>query len=186
MTMTKMYPGMNCNSIEFFVLDSMAKAIHKGKVIDFTEIPLGIIELLREEIKKDKEVNLILHDLYPDSEWKRLEQFVSCRFGGLDFKSDITADGQLQDGEFWDCPKRGNCPHEGKLCKLPMVNDYRLTETDVKLMQLSTSEMTNEHIASELEMPLGSFHKAKAFIHSLLGVQTKQGITKVCIFFGLI
>ena len=52
MTMTKMYPGMSCNSIELFVLDSMAKAIHKGKVIDFAEIPLGIIELIKEEIKK--------------------------------------------------------------------------------------------------------------------------------------
>lgn len=184
--MNNLHPGMNCNSVEFFVVDSYAKAIHKGKVIDFTELPLGIIEMLKEEIKKDKEVNLILHDLHPTSQWKRLEQFVTCRFGGIDFQGDITPEGNLQDGEYWPCPLRGNCSHEGKLCKLPIVNGQRLTTQEVQLMQLSTTDKTNEVIAEEMEMAPGSFHKAKALLHKLLGVQTKQCITRICTHLNLI
>ena len=179
-------PGMVNNSLEVFVVENVTKAIHKGKVIDFTELPLGIIELLKEAIKNDKQVALALHDWHPFSQWKRIEQYASCRLGGLDYNDDITADGKFQDGEYWPCPKRGTCQYEGIICKLPIVNDHRLSPEDVKLMQLSTTEKTNEVIAEELDMPLGSFHKAKARIHQILGIQTKQGITKFCTYLNLI
>lgn len=182
---SNLLPGMVNNSLEFFVVENIVKAIISGKIIDFTEIPIGILELLREEINKDENVKLALLDMHPDSKWKRLEQFVTCRFGGLDFHGDIT-DGQFQNGEYWPCPKRGTCPHEGVVCKLPVVNDYRLTSEDIKLMQLSATEKTNEVIAEEMDMAMGSFHKAKANIHQNLRVQTKQGITKVCTYLNLI
>jgi hypothetical protein len=39
-------------------------------------------------------------------------------FYGLDFQGDIK-NGELQDGEYWQCPNHGIAPHEGILCKLP-------------------------------------------------------------------
>ena len=53
-------------------------------------------------------------------------------------------------------------------------------------MQLSSTELTNDVIAEEMNMPLGTFHKAKAQLHQILGIQTKQGITKICSFFNFI
>lgn len=178
-------PGMMCNSVEFFVVENVVKAILTGKVIDFTEIPIGIVELLREEIYKDEYVKLSLFEMHPDSEWKRLEQFVKCRFGGLDFQGDIK-EGNMQDGEFWDCPKRGQCAHEGVVCKLPVVNQHRLSAEDIKLMQFSSTELTNEVIAEEMNMAMGSFHKAKASLHQKLHVQTKQGIAMISTRLNLI
>ena len=186
MTNSNILPGMISNSLEIFVVENISKAIHKGKVIDLTELPLGIIELLKEAIKSDKQLELALHDMHPNSEWKRIEQFATCRFGGLDHNDDFSPEGKLQDGEYWQCPKRGTCLHEGVICKLPVVNNHRLTKDDIKLMQFSSTEMTNEVIAEEMNMPLGTFHKAKAQLHQILGIQTKQGITRLCSFLNLI
>lgn len=185
MNQTKILPGMVNNSVEIFVVENVVKAIRRGKVIDFTDLPLGIIQRLKEEINKDKQLKLALHDMHPDSSWKRLEQFAKCRFGGLDFQGDITEDA-IQDGEYWDCPNRGNCAYEGIVCKLPMINNHRLTSQEIQLMQLSSSEKTNDVIAEEMNMPAGSFHKAKAILHSILGVQTKQGVTKACTLLNII
>jgi len=72
------------------------------------------------------------------------------------------------------------------LCKLPLYNNIRLTKTDVQIMQLSCTEKTNEVIAEEMNLPMGSFHKAKKYIHELFGVQTKQSLVQMCVFFNLI
>ena len=181
----KTYPGMTDSSTEFFIQNNELKAIQNGKVKAFTELPFSTIQILKEEMHKCNDVITSLHDMHPNSEMKRIEQFATCRFGGLDFNADIK-DGQVQDGEYWPCPFHGSCAHEGILCKLPVINDVRLTKTDVKLMQLSCTEMTNEVIAEEMNLPLGSFHKAKKYIHDLIGVQTKQGIANICFFFNII
>lgn len=186
MTNSNILPGMMSKELEIFVVENAVKAIHNGKVIDFTEFPLGIIEMLKEKIKSEKEVELALHDWHPHSQWKRLEQFVSCRFGGLDYTGDINQKGEMQDGEYWSCPNRGKCQYEGVVCKMPLVNGHRLTSEDIKLMQLSSTEKTNEVIAEEMNMPLGTFHKAKARVHSILKVQTKQGVTRIGQYLNLI
>jgi hypothetical protein len=50
MTNSNILPGMVNRSVEVFVVENITKALHNGKVIDFTELPLGIIELLKEAI----------------------------------------------------------------------------------------------------------------------------------------
>jgi hypothetical protein len=73
-----------------------------------------------------------------------------------------------------------------KLLSPTTLSNKLLTNDDIKLMQFSSTEMTNEVIAEEMNMPLGTFHKAKAQLHQILGIQTKQGITRLCSFLNLI
>jgi DNA-binding CsgD family transcriptional regulator len=179
MSTSKVLPGMADCSVEFFDQDGEMKAIHQGKVIDFTELSFATIQMLKEHINQNKEVKLALHDMHPTSEFKRLEQFARCRFGGLDFEGDIK-NGELQDGEYWTCSMHGNCPHEGVLCKLPKVEEERLTKVDIQLIQLLASNKTNEAIADEIGVPLGTFHLAKKWLYKKLGnIQTKQELTAV-------
>jgi len=173
MNTPKLLPGMACNAVEFFIHHDELKAIQHGKVIDFTELSFSVIQLLKEEIKKNKEINLALHDMHPNSEMKRIEQFAKCRFGGLDFQGDMK-NGQLQDGEYWGCPFHGSCEHEGVLCKLPTYHGSRLNKQDVQLLKLSATSKTNENIAEEMHLPMGTFHQAKKFLYEKLGIQTKQ------------
>lgn len=173
----KTLPGMSKDGqIEFYKDENSIKIMENGKVKDFTEISLSTLDLLKNKIKEDKEIELILHDLYPTSEIRRIEQFVSCRFGGLDFQADII-DNEIQDGEWHECSFRNQCPYNGKLCKLPKAsNGKRLTEVEVNLIKETSTEKTNEHIAEFLGVCLGTFHLLKKNLYQKLQVQTKQAV----------
>lgn len=181
----QIYPGMNCQGLEFFLLGSDFKIIQHGQVKAFDEIPYQTSQILKEAIEASPDISDALLEMHPDSESKRIEQFAKCRFGGLDYQADII-DGELQDGEYWPCPLHGSCKHEGVLCKLPIYNNQRLTKEEIKLMQLSASDKTNEAIADDLNMAMGTFHQFKKILHRKTGVQTKQGLTRIAIFLNLI
>jgi len=172
----KMLPGMFDDGIEFFVDNDRVKVLSSGSVKDFTELPFATIQILKDEIKKDKRARAHLLDLHPVGEYKRLEQFVKCRFGGLDYTADISHEG-IQDGEYWDCPLHGNCASEGVLCKAVSINGSPMSAQDIQLAKLLATDHTNELIASEMNLPLGSFHLAKKKLYQRLGVRTKQEVT---------
>lgn len=173
------YPGMTCAAVEFFVFDDEINIIHNRKMIDFTELPFSIIQQLDEAVDSDIEVKLALHDMHPVSKIKRLEQFAKCRFGGLDYEPDI-AHNIMQEGEYWHCPLRGKCSHEGILCKLPKFNGVRLTKEEVDLMRMISSELTNEVIAELLNYKMGTYHQAKKNLYKKLrNIQTKQGVAMI-------
>lgn len=182
---TKTYPGMLCAATEFFNEGNETKIIQSGKVLPFCEISSATMQLLSEAIHADKEAALALHDMHPDSKMKRLEQFARCRFGGLDFEGDIK-NGVLQDGEYWPCPNHGNCAAEGILCKLPNYNGQRLEKQEVKLLQLTATNMTNEVIGEEMEMPMGTLHKFKKQVYQKLNIQTKQESVMISFLLNLI
>jgi len=178
-------PRMEDSAIEFFISDKETKIIQHGKVLPFSELSFNFLKLLEETICKDIMVNLELHDMHPISKLKRIEQFARCRFGGLDFLCD-TIDGKLPDGNYHECPNRGTCKSEGILCKLPSYNGQQLSSQDILLIkQLSTSK-TNHVIASEMNLPMGSFHKAHRILYNKLGIQTKQEATRIGYLLNLI
>lgn len=185
MTNSNVYPGMVDKSLEFFQYENELKFMKNGEIKSYSDLSFSDIGILKDAINSNKEVKLALHDMHPFSESKRIEQFAICQFSGLDKVADIKG-GVLQDGEYWSCPKRGSCPHEGLLCKLPVVNNERLTNQDVTLIQLSCTEMTNEVIAEKLDLALGTFHLFKKNLYRKIGVQTKQGCAIVGQFFNLI
>lgn len=53
-------------------------------------------------------------------------------------------------------------------------------------MQFSSTEKTNEVIAEDMEMTMGTFHKQKKQLHDFFGVQTKQGLTMIATFLNII
>jgi DNA-binding NarL/FixJ family response regulator len=57
---------------------------------------------------------------------------------------------------------------------LPIINGQRITKEEIKLLQLSSTDMTNEVIAEEMNLCLGTFHKLKKHVYAWLGIQTKQ------------
>ena len=182
----KLYPGMTSDrSLEIFAHEGDLKVMKDGHVKSFTDLAFSDIVVIKEAIDADAEVKLALHDMHPDSEAKRIKQFAFCRLSGLDFQPDIV-DGKLQDGEYVDCPKRGACPHEGLLCKMPIINNERLTKQDVHLLQLSSSEMTNDVIAQTMDLAFGTLHLAKKNLYKKIGAQTKQRCAVVANFLGLI
>jgi hypothetical protein len=181
----RQFPGMGDSSVEFFISENETKFIQHGKVLPFSQIPFAAIKLLDKAIHADININLELHDMHPVSKLKRIEQFARCRFGGLDFVGDIV-DGKLQEGEYHECPNRGNCKSEGILCKLPDYNGVKLLPIDIKLMQKLSTSKTIEAIISEMDLRPGTFHKIHNILYSKLGVQTRQEVTKIAYLLNLI
>ncbi|PHR71009.1 MAG: hypothetical protein COA67_07365 [Lutibacter sp.] len=180
------YPGLINSGIEFFNCpEGEVNIILNKRIILFTELPFAIIQILKEDISKNKDVELALHDMHPHSEYNRLEQFAKCRFGGLDFQADIE-NNTLQEGEYWDCPLHGKCAAEGIICKLPKVNGERLVKQEVDLMRLLSSEMTNEIIAEQLNLAFGTFHLVKKKLYKKLKVLTKQGVARIATALNII
>lgn len=176
MTNQNLLPGLLDDSIEFFIDADNIKAITNGAVIDFANLSFDAIKVLQDAIDSDHDVKMHLFDMHPTDKYKRLEQFVKCRFGGLDYQADMSSEG-LQDGEWWPCALRGSCASEGVLCKAVKFNGQRLDNQDVNLVQQLSTNNTNEVIASEMDMPMGSLHLAKKKLYRKLGIQTKQEAT---------
>jgi len=174
----RVHPGLLCSGVEFFNDGGELKVLSAGRVKSFTELPFAIIELLNEAIENNPEVKMALLDWHPNSKFQRLEQFVSCRFGGLDFEADI-AHNILQEGEYHSCTNRGKCEAEGVLCKLPVFNEKRLSKDKIQLMILLASNYTNTVIAELMTIPDGSFHLLKKKLYAHLNVQTKQEVALI-------
>lgn len=174
----KIYAGLLGPGIEIFQSDDGLKIIQDGRIKPFSAAPYSVIARLLEQIAKEPETFEILKKWHPDSEMKQVEQFASCRFGGLDFTPDIK-NNKLQDGEYHPCPKRGTCEAEGILCKMPKINHTRLSLQMVKLMRLISGTDTNEVISEKMEIPLGSYHLLKKKLYELLNVQTKQEVALI-------
>lgn len=177
MTNNNLLPGILNDDLEFFTVENGVKAITNGNVLNFSELSNEHITLIKAEIEKQPEVKKHLKKMHPNSESKRLEQYVSCRFGGLDYTADLSDKG-FQSGEWWDCPFRGNCASEGVLCKSVAFNGNELNNQDIQLLRLLSTNKINEVIAEELNLPLGSFHLSKKNLYAKLGnIQTKQEST---------
>lgn len=185
------YPGMINSGVEFFLLEEEMKFISEGEIKSTRKLPFAIIQLTNEEIKKDVEAEAALNEWHPDSEFKRQNQFLKCRFGGLDFSADIE-NNEFKDGDYWDCPSRFTCKYNGILCKLPKYNGVELNELDIELMKLLSTTLTNETIASKLKLAFGSFHKHKQSLYAKLGesqnnpIQTKQELALIAKSLNLI
>ena len=179
MSTTRFIPGLLGPEVEIFIdTDNRLKFLSDGIVKPFSQAPFSLIAVLLELLETEPESKKILDKWHPKSQMAQVRQFARCRFGGLDFTPDVD-NGQIQDGEYHSCPKRGACEAEGILCRMPTVNGQRLTLQMVQLMRLLCGNDTNEVIAEKINLPLGSYHLLKKNLYALLNVQTKQEVALI-------
>lgn len=179
----RVYPGILDTNIEFFNANDQVKVITNGTVIPFEDLPYAHHQLIKEQI--DAPAYEILKAWHPDSEIEQITKFVSCRFGGLDYTPDVE-NNKLQNGEWWACPHRGNCAGEGIVCTSLTYKGSPLSTKHITLIQLLSSDHTNEAIADKMKLPMGTFHQLKKELYSILGTQTKQGVTLIAVFLNLV
>lgn len=181
----KRIPGITSSGLEFFNQEGKIKFIHNGNVKDFIEIQPIVLEIIKNEINKDVNVKKELERLYPHSEIEQIFKFIKCRYGGLDSTPDLS-NGNLQASEYWECPIRENCMSKGILCKKVEYEGSKLEWEDIQLMKLLTTNKTNEAIADELKIPLGSFHSKKKKLYEIFNISTKQELAILCMLLNFI
>lgn len=186
MSTTKIYPGMLDGNYELFHHDDELKALNQGQVISFEELPQSILKAISDLLEKEPSTRKVLEREKTLCTGSILEKFAFCRFGGLDFTPDVKVCVNkneviaIQDGEYWECPMRGNCAAEGVACKMPVYNGHRLTPIEVQVMKQLHTVDTNNVIAERLSIPLGTYHLIKKNLYEKLGaLLTRHEVTRV-------
>ena len=174
----RIYPGLLDSNVEFFKNGNDLKVISNGSIFDFKDLPPIIYNIISELLNSEKPAKKILEKWFPKSETKQLKKFTECRFGALDFTPDIS-NAILQDGEYWDCPKRGSCEGEGIVCKNIKYQGVELTTQDIDLMKLLVTNDTNNVIAEKHQVSFGQLHKLKKNLYAKTNSQTRQCIGNV-------
>lgn len=163
--------GLTDNNVELFVKDDKVFAIFSGRVILFHELPSEIREYFMNDLIENIQAIKLINEMGVMKSELVLEQFLKCRFGGLDNNPDLdVASGELTD-EYWDCGKRGGCSAEGKLCQQIKVENGFLSRREIDVLKLITEGLTDKQIADRLYISKNTVASHK------YNIQEKTGFT---------
>ena len=140
------------NSIEIFAEpEKFGKClfIKAGTTRPFRELPLDVLDDLREELSTDKRAIEGLRLMGVDDEWEKLETYNFCNRGRLDGVPDITESGK-KSKEFVDCGKRGRCPGENKVCSPVVINGSRITFRELECWKLIGQQLSYKQVMFEM------------------------------------
>lgn len=147
-------------NIEFYNTpegDVMMKEADKP-VRKFTEQDRDLIAwllyMLRENFPEAHQRLMELYSRYERNrtnfEYKVVHRFLRCNFGEYDqFNYDISRDGFFKFEEV-RCPLRGECPHEGCICR-PVLNT-NLSDRELEVFRLIAQGAQADEIAGELNI----------------------------------
>lgn len=102
-------------------------------------------------------------------EYMMVHRFIRCNFGEYDqFKYDIDRGGTFCFEEV-RCPLRGECQHEGVICKPEL--DTKLTEREMEVFALIGESMETMAIAEELHISPATVNRHRENIKAKLGLK---------------
>lgn len=166
--------------LEFYIYEDELWCISDGKNEQVTERNVELVKYMLCEIRE------FFPDAYKDlSKWFQksaqnvpyfqyliVDQFCRCNFGKLDStKKDIDRKGHFN-FERINCPMRGRCLHENKVCN-PTFNT-RISDAEMRVMKMIYDGCNNEEIADKLYL---SPHTVKNHVKSVyikLGIHEKS------------
>ncbi|HCU46189.1 MAG TPA: LuxR family transcriptional regulator [Sphingobacterium sp.] len=165
--------GLEDNGVEFYVFDNDIKCLHGGQTYMFGKIPDWILERVAIDMLQNQTALKALVDWDLTQRDEMLRQYIICRFGGFDGEPDIDAKGNIDYTEYFDCGRRGNCAHEGKLCATIKVANGYLTKQELNILKLVAIGKMNKEIADQLNISEETVSTHNQNIQRKLGVDNK-------------
>lgn len=165
--------GLLDNGVEFFVAQNDIQCLHGGRTYVWADIPEWILERVAIDMLQHQEAlnALVAWDLTQRDEM--LKRYIICRFGGFDLEPDIDANGKIEHTEYFDCGRRGNCVHEGKLCATIKVANGFLTKQEINVLRCVSQGKFNKEIADILSISEDTVSTHNQNIQRKLGVDNK-------------
>lgn len=103
-------------------------------------------------------------------EFKMVHRFIRCNFGEYDqYHCDIDECGMLRFEEV-KCPLRGECRHEGVICK--PVMDTALTDREKEVLAMIAGGRQAQQIADELGISFTTVNRHRENIKAKLNLKT--------------
>ena len=170
MNFDAIYPGMLDSSKEYFTKDGNLFLITNGKVQQFNEVEAH--EELELLIETEPRLKQTLTNMVGKNLQDQQEQLAKCRFGGLNFSADFSDDSKSTN-DYRNCQKRGNCIGENIICHPIKINGIEVSELEINLLKELATDKKNEAIASDLNLPLGTFNVTKTSLYRKLDIYNK-------------
>lgn len=108
-------------------------------------------------------------------EFRMVHRFIRCNFGEYDHQDDIASDGHFCLEEV-RCPLRGECIHEGIICKPKF--DRKLTDREMDVLKLISQGLRTNEIAAVLSISALTVNRHRENIKSKLQVRTIAEMVK--------
>ena len=170
MTYKELYPGMLDNSKEYFEAEGNVFLISNGMVQRFDDVQYH--EELELIIETEPKLKQTLLKLVGNREKDQQKKLAKCRFGGLNLTADFSDDSKSTN-DYRNCQKRGNCIGENIVCHPIKINGIEVSELEINLLKELATDKKNEAIASDLNLPLGTFNVTKTSLYRKLDIYNK-------------
>lgn len=145
--------GLEDHNMEIYRYKNKARAIYKGKTMDYLELPDEIREPFQVELIADRKSCQCLQEKMGIKDSKEMEEvFVSCRYGACNYIPD------LKDGkttvDIPVCDETETCPGFDIVCKSPEGPGGSLARREFQIAVMITAGKFDKEIADELGIKL--------------------------------
>jgi DNA-binding CsgD family transcriptional regulator len=183
----KLPAGLFDDDLELVVNNGQLMAFHAVKIMQFCELPDYILDLIEVAMLANTVVFKEIKAMLPPNATRiqLLYQYSWCLHGGLDDRPDVTQNGE-SNPEHWDCPFRGKCNSEGKVCSSLKVANGHLTRREIEYLKLVTQGKLDKEIAPIMGISLETVPSYKKQLQEKTGLHTKTELAVWAIERGLI
>jgi len=157
---------------EMIVVDGKIKLI-EIKLIEFTNFPKELIEKLQNYLAEDQKAINALEEMGVKG-FDKLEKFAACRFGGFDDKADISDETIIPD--HLNCPHRGHCLGEGKVCLNLKGKHGILTPRELEYAIFTAQDYGDKMIAHKMGISIHTVNIYRKSVSLKTGSHSKAGI----------
>ena len=174
--------------IEFYAFDDEIWCrFNNGKNVRITEHSIEIVDKLFDMICNNyKDAYESLKDLYGNShpnlpyyKYRVVSRFIRCNFSRLDttYRDIENYAGNIRmNMEKIECPLRGECKYDGRICMSAF--DSRMTEIELKVAKLFFEGKRKEEIAKEVILSPETINNHIRRIYKKLGVHSEAEFVK--------
>jgi DNA-binding CsgD family transcriptional regulator len=172
--------GLLNKDVEFFACANGLDAyiLKSGIVVHYEDFDDATLQLFRDFLAKHPKKNKALIAMGINKPLEQIKQLIICLYGGFDHNPDVK-NGELQEPEYWPCPKRGNCKQEGILCEgLKTDTGEKLTSRQVQIIKLLAAGHQDKEIAGQLNLAISTIPAHKRIIYRKTGFDRKYQLTR--------
>lgn len=145
--MSQLPAGLVDMNVEIFKFQNIIYAIYNGKIILFIQLHEDIKNEFRNDlysfpiaIKTMAEMNIVTDE-------EMLLMWVGCNYSSFNNEPDFNCITKTTNKEYVDCPERGKCKGEGKICQALKVINGILTRREIEVLKLIAEGLLNKEIA---------------------------------------
>ncbi|SEM65611.1 regulatory protein, luxR family [Mucilaginibacter gossypiicola] len=171
--------GLFDQNAEFFAdADMKAFCLTGGRAVSIDELSGNMIATIEADMLQHPEKLKGIAKMGIYGRMPVINQYVVCNYGGFDHTPDMI-NGQLQQKEYWPCPKRGICKMEGIVCDSLKTNIGEvLTSSEVKVLKHVAMGYLDKEIAHKLNIAIGTVTTHTRNIRKKTGFQRKADLTR--------